>query len=195
MASNVIRALSRRTCLALRTRSMVEVRPISILSTPIKQSGVLNTDSTLINCSLPLEKRVQRPLSTTGHRYYEKKSKSDDPQGDWEAQRNPPLLPLQDRVLNVCKAFDKINADAVTLDSHFMNDLGLDSLDHVELIMAAEDEFGFEIPDEDAEKLLMVKTLVNYIEEKLIDQVDLFQDMYTLDTQKPPPGHGAPGTN
>ena len=44
MASNVIRALSSRTCLALRTRSMVEVRPISILSTPIKQSGVLNTD-------------------------------------------------------------------------------------------------------------------------------------------------------
>jgi len=194
MASNVIRALSSRTCLALRTRSMVEVRPISILSTPIKQSGVLNTDSTLINCSLPLEKRVMRPLSTTAHRGFIRKE-SDDPQGDWEAQRNPPLLTVQDRVLNVCKAFDKINADAVSLDSHFMNDLGLDSLDHVELVMAAEDEFGFEIPDEDAEKLLMVKTLVNYIEEKLIDQVDLFQDMYVQDKEKPPPGHGAPGTN
>merc|ERR1711971_395630 len=54
------------------------------------------------------------------------------------------------RVLNVCKAFDKIIQDHVTLPSHFINDLGLDSLDHVEVIMAIEDEFGFEIPDEAA---------------------------------------------
>ena len=45
----------------------------------------------------------------------------------------------------VCKAFDKISADKLTLDSHFINDLGLDSLDHVEVIMAVEDEFGFEV--------------------------------------------------
>ena len=45
----------------------------------------------------------------------------------------------------VCKAFDKISADKITLDSHFINDLGLDSLDHVEVIMAVEDEFGFEV--------------------------------------------------
>lgn len=195
MASNVIRAVSRRTCLALRTRSMVEVRPISILSTPIKQSGVLNTDSTLINCSLPLAKR---PLSTTGHRNDRVRQGPDDPQGDYDTaslSHHQPLLTVQQRVLNVCKAFDKINADVVTLDSHFMNDLSLDSLDHVELIMAAEDEFGFEIPDEDAEKLLMVKTLVNYIEEKLTDQVDMFQDMLYQDKENPPPGHGAPGTN
>ena len=49
------------------------------------------------------------------------------------------------------------------------------------------------IPDEDAEKLLMVKTLVNYIEEKLTDQVDMFQDMMYQDKENPPPGHGAPG--
>jgi len=192
MASNVIRALTRRTCLALRTRSMVEVRPISILSTPIKLSGVLNTDSTLINCSLPLAKR---PLSTTGHCHDRVRAPSDDPYGDWVNACDPPLQTVQQRVLNVCKAFDKINADAVTLDSHFMNDLSLDSLDHVELIMAAEDEFGFEIPDEDAEKLLMVKTLITYIEEKLTDQVDMFQDMIPQDKENAPPGHGAPGTN
>ena len=45
----------------------------------------------------------------------------------------------------MCKAFDKISADKITLDSHFINDLGLDSLDHVEVIMAVEDEFGFEV--------------------------------------------------
>ena len=43
----------------------------------------------------------------------------------------------------------------VTADSHFMNDLGLDSLDHVELIMAAEDEFGFEIPGEFSSKMVL----------------------------------------
>jgi acyl carrier protein len=48
-------------------------------------------------------------------------------------------------VLAVCKAFDKISADKLELESHFIKDLGLDSLDHVEVIMAIEDEFGFEV--------------------------------------------------
>ncbi|KAK2714341.1 hypothetical protein QYM36_008792 [Artemia franciscana] len=52
------------------------------------------------------------------------------------------LPEIQERVMNVCKAYDKITADKLTLESHFMNDLGLDSLDHVEVIMAMEDEFG-----------------------------------------------------
>jgi len=67
------------------------------------------------------------------------------------------------RVLTVCKAFDKITADKVSLGAHFVNDLGLDSLDHVEVIMAMEDEFGFEIPDEHAEKLVTPEHVVKYI--------------------------------
>lgn len=54
----------------------------------------------------------------------------------------------------------------MTLESHFISDLGLDSLDHVELLMAIEDEFGFEIPDDQGEKLLTPQKLVevnNYI--------------------------------
>lgn len=47
-----------------------------------------------------------------------------------------------------------------------MNDLGLDSLDHVEVIMAMEDEFGFEIPDGDAERLVRPKDIVQYIADK-----------------------------
>jgi NADH dehydrogenase (ubiquinone) 1 alpha/beta subcomplex 1 len=70
------------------------------------------------------------------------------------------------RVLKVCAAFDKISAEKLTVDSHFMNDLGLDSLDHVEVIMAIEDEFGFEIPDADAEKLLKPADIVQYIADK-----------------------------
>ncbi|XP_043487699.1 acyl carrier protein, mitochondrial isoform X3 [Polistes fuscatus] len=54
----------------------------------------------------------------------------------------------------------------LTLDSHFINDLGLDSLDHVEVIMAIEDEFGFEIPDMDAEKLLTPGLIVRYVADR-----------------------------
>ncbi|NXD15815.1 ACPM protein, partial [Nothocercus nigrocapillus] len=54
----------------------------------------------------------------------------------------------------------------LTAESHFMKDLGLDSLDQVEIIMAMEDEFGFEIPDADAEKLLCPQEIVDYIADK-----------------------------
>lgn len=47
-----------------------------------------------------------------------------------------------------------------------MTDLGLDSLDHVEVIMAMEDEFGFEIPDGDAERLVRPKDIIQYIADK-----------------------------
>ena len=52
----------------------------------------------------------------------------------------------------------------VTLDSQFIEDLGADSLDLVELIMSMEDEFGVEIADEDAEKILKVSDAINYID-------------------------------
>ena len=54
----------------------------------------------------------------------------------------------------------------LSLDSHFINDLGLDSLDHIEVIMAIEDEFGFEIPDMDAEKLLRPADIVRYVADR-----------------------------
>ena len=52
----------------------------------------------------------------------------------------------------------------VTLKASFTNDLGADSLDQVELVMAFEEEFGVEIPDEDAEKIVTVEDAVKYIE-------------------------------
>ena len=66
----------------------------------------------------------------------------------------------------VLKLYDKIDADKLRVESHLVNDMGLDSLDCVEVIMAIEDEFGFEIPDQDAEKLLRVKDIVRYIADK-----------------------------
>ncbi len=59
-----------------------------------------------------------------------------------------------------------VEADEVTEDASFVDDLGADSLDIVELIMALEEEFDLEIPDEDAEKITTVGEAVEYIREK-----------------------------
>jgi acyl carrier protein len=56
-----------------------------------------------------------------------------------------------------------VNAEEVTTESSFTEDLGADSLDTVELVMALEEEFEVEIPDEDAEKLTTVRTVLDYI--------------------------------
>ena len=58
-----------------------------------------------------------------------------------------------------------VEADKVTTDASFVDDLGADSLDTVELIMAFEEEFGIDIPDDDAEKMRTVGDAVSYIEQ------------------------------
>ena len=62
---------------------------------------------------------------------------------------------------------EQLNADEsmVTPETNLMKDLEADSLDAVEIIMAIEEEFGIEIPDEDAEKIQLVGDLVKYVEE------------------------------
>lgn len=59
-----------------------------------------------------------------------------------------------------------VNPEQVTPEASFIEDLGADSLDTVELVMAFEEEFSVEVPDEDAEKLQKVSDVVKYIEEK-----------------------------
>jgi acyl carrier protein len=58
-----------------------------------------------------------------------------------------------------------VNAEQVVPDAKFIEDLGADSLDTVELVMAFEEEFSIEVPDEEAEKLQCVKDVVTYVEE------------------------------
>ena len=57
-----------------------------------------------------------------------------------------------------------VEDDAIKSEAHFVNDLGADSLDTVELIMEFEEEFGIEIPDEDAENITTVGSAVDYID-------------------------------
>lgn len=71
---------------------------------------------------------------------------------------------IQERVQNIIIDQLGVEADQVKRESQFVNDLGADSLDTVELIMALEEEFEIEIPDEKAEKIKTVGEAIDYIE-------------------------------
>ena len=73
---------------------------------------------------------------------------------------------VADRVKEIIVEQLGVNPDQVTSEAKFIEDLGADSLDTVELVMAFEEEFGAEIPDEDAEKLQTVGDVVKYIEDR-----------------------------
>ncbi len=73
--------------------------------------------------------------------------------------------PIDQRVKDIIVEQLGVKPDQVTAEAKFVEDLGADSLDIVELIMALEEEFGIEVPDEQAEKLLNVGDVIKYIEE------------------------------
>src|ERR671934_2864160 len=73
---------------------------------------------------------------------------------------------VEQRVKDIIVEQLGVNADQVTPEAKFIEDLGADSLDTVELVMALEEEFGHEIPDEQAEKLQSVGDVIKYIEDK-----------------------------
>ncbi len=75
-------------------------------------------------------------------------------------------MALEDKVKDIIVEQLGVNAEQVTSEASFIEDLGADSLDTVELVMAFEEEFGAEIPDEDAEKLNTVGAVVEYLREK-----------------------------
>ena len=74
------------------------------------------------------------------------------------------MEPVADRVKKIIVDQLGVEEETVTPEASFVDDLGADSLDTVELVMALEEEFGLEIPDEDAEKITRVKEAVEYIE-------------------------------
>jgi acyl carrier protein len=71
---------------------------------------------------------------------------------------------VADRVKKIVVEHLGVEADKVSDDASFIDDLGADSLDTVELVMAFEEEFGVEIPDDAAEKILTVKDAIGFIE-------------------------------
>ena len=73
---------------------------------------------------------------------------------------------IEQRVKDIIVEQLTVKPEQVTPEAKFIEDLGADSLDTVELVMALEEEFGQEIPDEEAEKLQSVGDVIKYIEEK-----------------------------
>ena len=74
-------------------------------------------------------------------------------------------ISIEHRIRNIVVDQLGVKEDQVTPEAKFIEDLGADSLDTVELVMALEEEFGSEIPDEEAEKLTTVGHVVSYIED------------------------------
>ncbi|MDI6775569.1 MAG: acyl carrier protein [Verrucomicrobiota bacterium] len=75
-------------------------------------------------------------------------------------------MALEDKVKEIIVEQLGVNMEQVTPEASFIEDLGADSLDTVELVMAFEEEFGAEIPDEDAEKLTTVGKVIEYLKSK-----------------------------
>ncbi|MEW6325321.1 MAG: acyl carrier protein [Nitrospirota bacterium] len=73
---------------------------------------------------------------------------------------------VDERVKKIIAEQLGVEEDEVTSEASFVDDLGADSLDTVELVMALEEEFGIEIPDEEAEKILTVQQAIDYIKER-----------------------------
>ncbi|MBU1998031.1 MAG: acyl carrier protein [Candidatus Omnitrophota bacterium] len=75
-------------------------------------------------------------------------------------------MAIEEKVKSIIAEQLGVKAEEVIPTASFIDDLGADSLDTVELVMAFEEEFGIEIPDDDAEKITTVADAVKYIEEK-----------------------------
>lgn len=79
-------------------------------------------------------------------------------------------MAVQDRVKTIIAEQLGVKPEEVTSEASFVDDLGADSLDTVELVMALEEEFSIEIPDEDAEKIITVGDAIKYIEGKSVNK-------------------------
>ena len=76
-------------------------------------------------------------------------------------------MAVEEKVKQIISEQLGVKPEEIKNESHFIEDLGADSLDTVELVMSLEEEFSVEIPDEDAEKMTTVGEAVKYIEEKV----------------------------
>ncbi|KAF5390290.1 hypothetical protein D9757_002851 [Collybiopsis confluens] len=70
---------------------------------------------------------------------------------------------IEQRVMDVLKGFEKVNTEKLTAAASFEKDLGLDSLDAVEVVMAVEEEFAIEIPDAEADEIQTVQQAIDYV--------------------------------
>jgi acyl carrier protein len=79
-------------------------------------------------------------------------------------------MSIEEKVIEIISQKLNLSKDQVKPEASFVDDLGADSLDLVELVMAMEETFGMEVPDEDAEKLRTVKDVIEYVKSKVGDK-------------------------
>lgn len=77
---------------------------------------------------------------------------------------------IEQRVIQVITRELRMREDTVTMDSHFKRNLGLDSLDYMELILVVEDDFGIQLPEDRASKIYNVRGVVQLVEELLLSK-------------------------
>ena len=106
-----------------------------------------------------MKRRTRALVLGAGCRY--RQSSSNNAQVHLE--KRDPRSDVADRVKKIVVEHLGVEADKVTNDASFIDDLGADSLDTVELVMAFEEEFAVEIPDDAAEKILTVKDAIDFI--------------------------------
>jgi len=80
------------------------------------------------------------------------------------------MASIEERVKSIIMEQLGVDEEEITPEASFTNDLGADSLDNVELVMALEDEFGIEISDEDADKISTVQDVIDYIKSHLKEE-------------------------
>jgi acyl carrier protein len=81
-------------------------------------------------------------------------------------------MAVEDKIREIIVEQLGVSAEEVVPEASFIDDLGADSLDIVELVMAIEEEFGLEIPDEDAERMQNIADAINYVEERTAGRED-----------------------
>jgi acyl carrier protein len=81
-------------------------------------------------------------------------------------------MAVEDKIRDIIVEQLGVTAEEVVPEASFIDDLGADSLDIVELVMAIEEEFGLEIPDEDAERMQSIADAINYVEERTAGRDD-----------------------
>ena len=111
---------------------------------------------------------------------------SDDPESTAEFYHRNQKMSVEKKVMEIIAKQLELEPSEVTPEKTFIDDLGADSLDVVELVMTMEEEFKIEISDEDAEKIKTVEDAINYIKEKTICWILIFRRISScyLETNK-----------
>lgn len=147
-------AVVRRSAVPASAASLFRFSSMSSASTSCSSNNVTMMSAATVVSAVPVVSAAVRFGPTTGRPEPEMKRA-----GAYLLDRSDVLA----RVTEVLKNFEKVDASKVTAESHFINDLGLDSLDVVEVVMALEQEFVLDIPDHEAEKIQSIPDAVEYL--------------------------------